>query len=221
MPPRPLEIPGYGATPLPCVLHGTGDERGIAVVFPGAGSAGNRLGGTPARPDLHYTRAVLEAERLAVLEVWWDAGSAAESDRDDWLDANVAAALATASEEFELALLVGRSLGTWALARALSASTPPIDGVPTVWLAPLLDLPVVKAALRELDAPAFVVGGSSDEAFNVAEAEALRDRGVEVVIVDGANHGLEVHDPPTSARLLADTLERLRDFVARTTATAN
>jgi pimeloyl-ACP methyl ester carboxylesterase len=204
--------------PLPCVLHGSGDERGIAVVLPGAASHGNRLGGTPARPDLHYTRAVLLAERLGVLEVWWDAGSAPEHDREGWLDANVAAALAAAAEEGAPALLVGRSLGTWALARALLASAPPLSGVPTVWLAPLLGHPAVSAALQGVDAPAFVVGGSSDEAFDVAEAEALRDRGVEVVVLDGANHGLEVEDPPTSARLLADMLERLRDFVVRAVA---
>lgn len=196
-----------------------GEVRGVAVVFPGGATHGNRLGGTPARPDLHYTRAVLEAERLAVFEVWWDAGSAPENDPEGWLDANVAAALGAASEGFELALLVGRSLGTWGLARALAASTQPIKSLPTVWLAPLLRRPAVLTALKELNAPAFVVGGSSDDAFNVAEAEALRQRGVEVVVLDGANHSLELDDPASSARRLADVLEQLRVFVARSAAT--
>ena len=91
--------------------------------------------------------------------------------------------------------------------------------LPTVWLAPLLERPPVLAALKDLRAPAFVVGGSGDESFNLVEAEALRDSGVEVIVLDGANHGLEVDDPAASARLLADVLDRLRSFVARATAT--
>jgi pimeloyl-ACP methyl ester carboxylesterase len=73
----------------------------------------------------------------------------------------------------------------------------------------------VLRALKELRSPAFVVGGSGDEAFNVVEAEALRDRGVEVVVLDGANHGLEVADPAASARLLAGVLDAMRAFVVR------
>ena len=220
MPPfRPLEVPGYEGAPLPCVLHSSGVERGVAVVFPGTVRNGNRVGGTPARPDLHYTRAVLQAEGLAVFEVWWDAGSAPENDRTGWLDANVAAALGEASKDFELALLVGRSLGTWALARALSNNPDQVGALPTVWLAPLMVRPSVQAALEKLRAPAFVVGGSSDELFNQADVDGLRGLGLEIVVLDGANHALEVADPPTSARMLADMLEKLRGFVTQMTPT--
>lgn len=62
---------------------------------------------------------------------------------------------------------------------------------------------------------AFVVGGTADEAFRPAELETSQ---ATTLALDGADHGLEVDDPPTSARLLADTLDRLRTFVARTTA---
>jgi hypothetical protein len=84
--PKTLEISGYEQVPVPCVLHSSGGESGVAVVFPGAGQQGNRLGSTPARPDLHYTRAVLQAEGLAVFEVWWDGGSLPKDDREGWLD---------------------------------------------------------------------------------------------------------------------------------------
>ena len=87
-----IEIRGYGGAPLPCVLHANGGEEGIAVVFPGAAGKGYRLGGIPARPDLHYTRAVLLAEGVAVFEVWWDADSA-EGGYDPWISANADAAL--------------------------------------------------------------------------------------------------------------------------------
>lgn len=142
-PPTTLEIAGYEQMRVPCVLHSYGGESGVAVVFPGAGQQGNRLGGTPARPDLHYTRAVLQAEGLAVFEVWWDAGSAPTDDLDGWLDANVDAALAAASQDHSLALLAGRSLGTRALARAVSNADWQAHPLPTVWLAPLLSQPSV------------------------------------------------------------------------------
>jgi pimeloyl-ACP methyl ester carboxylesterase len=219
-PPKALEIPGYEQISLPCVLHSYGGERSVAVVFPGAAQRGNRLGGTPARPDLHYTRAVLQAAGLAVFEVWWDAGSLPKDDREGWLDANLSAALTAASQEHSLALLAGRSLGTWALARAVSKSDWKAHPLPTVWLAPLLNHPPVLNALKELRAPAFVVGGSSDEAFDLTEAELLKKSGADVIVLDGADHGLEVDNPAASARHLADVLDEMRGFVNRATSSA-
>lgn len=188
-------------------------ENGIAVVLPGAARDENRIGGTPARPDLHYTREVLQSAGLAVLEVWWDAGTAPADDLEGWLDANTSAALEAASQDHELAVLAGRSLGTWALARLIERDEGQARSVPSIWLAPLLDQPPVLRILRELPALAFVVGGSSDATFSPADAEGLRRGGVEVVVLEGANHGLEVDDPVESARLLAGVLEQMRRFV--------
>jgi pimeloyl-ACP methyl ester carboxylesterase len=215
-----IDIPGYRGEPVPCVLHSAGGERGVGVVFPGAARDGNRLGGTPARPDLHYTRAVLRAEGLAVFEVWWDAGSAPEDALEEWLDANVGAALGAAARDHPLALLAGRSLGTMALARAVSDAEWKRHPVPTVWLAPLLRQRLVAQALSGLRSPAFIAGGDADRAFDVEAAERIRRGGGDVVVLEGANHALEVDDPAASARLLADLVERLRGFVARTTGTA-
>jgi hypothetical protein len=48
----------------------------------------------------------------------------------------------------------------------------------------------------------------------------MRRAGFDIVVLEGANHALEVDDPAASARLLAELVERLRAFVARTTRTA-
>jgi pimeloyl-ACP methyl ester carboxylesterase len=191
------------------VLHADGDESAVAVVFPGASRAGGRIGGSPARPDLHYTRAVLRAEGLAVFEVWWDAGGLPQDDRERWLDENVDAALEAAASEGRVAFLAGRSLGTWALARVVAR--PEWRPVPTIWLAPLLHMPVVAEPLRRLRSPAFAICGGVDEAYDRDVADALE---AEVVVLEGANHALEVDDPAESARLLAGGLERMRRFVA-------
>jgi hypothetical protein len=67
----PLELEGYGGTALPCLLHSAANEVGIAVVLSGGSFLGGRVGGTPARPELRYTRALLKAHGLSVLEVRW------------------------------------------------------------------------------------------------------------------------------------------------------
>jgi pimeloyl-ACP methyl ester carboxylesterase len=131
-------------------------------------------------------------------------------DLDGWLDANANAALAAA----ELALLAGRSLGTWALARLTERDERRARSLPSIWLAPLLDQPPILRVVEQLPAPAFIVGGSSDETFNSVDAESLRRGSVEVVVLDGANHGLEVADPVESARLLAAVVEQMRGFVS-------
>jgi pimeloyl-ACP methyl ester carboxylesterase len=211
-----LEIPGFNGEPLPCVLHAEGGEEGVAVVFPGAAGQGYRLGGIPARPDLHYTRAVLLAEGVAVFEVWWDADTVPEGGYDAWIAANADAALAAATESHRLAALVGRSLGTIALAQIVSRGDWESRSVPTIWIAPLLHLPNVAEALATLASPAFVVGGTDDRAFDPAVVERARADGAEVVTLEGAHHGLEVADPAASARLLADLLDRMREFVRTT-----
>jgi pimeloyl-ACP methyl ester carboxylesterase len=211
-----LEITGYGGAPLPCVVHANGGEEGVAVVFPGAAGKGYRLGGIPARPDLHYTRAVLLAEGIAVFEVWWDADSA-EGGYDPWISTNADAALVAATESHRLAALVGRSLGTLALAELVSRENWAASAVPTIWIAPLLYLPRVAAALEGLASPAFVVGGTADRAFDQEVVERLRDRGSQLAVLEGAHHGLDVSDPADSARLLAGVLDEMREFVRRVT----
>jgi hypothetical protein len=190
---------------LPCVLHGDTDR--VAVVFPGASTHEHRLGGTPARPDLHYARAVLQKHGYSVLEVWWDASSRPAENRDAWYDANVATALSSLNEA--PAFLVGRSLGTYALARRIVAEGDTFDR-PTIWIAPLMNQPIVRDALKRLEAPAFVVGGTADEAFLPAELEMSR---ATILALDGANHGLEVDDPRGSARLLVELVDGLDQFV--------
>ena len=151
--PQELEVTGYRGLVVPCVRYDVDGASGIALILPAAARSGNRLGGTPARPDLHFTRALLQHTGLAVLEAWWDAGSAPREDLDAWIATNADA--------------------------------------------------VVDAATN------------GDELFDVAFAETLQASGVEVVVLEGADHGLAVDDPIESAQLLTHVLRRMRAFVER------
>ncbi len=214
--PSTFEIAGFRGHALPCALHADGDEPGVAVVFPGAVAEGGRIGGSPARPDLSYARSLLRAEGIAVFEVWWDAGPVPRQELDAWIAANADAALAAATEDRPLAALVGRSIGTIALSGIVSHADWERRAVPTIWMAPLLTLPNVASALEGLRSPAFVVGGTGDPAFDAGVVERLSRTNVEVAVIEGAHHGLEVGDDPAgSARLLAGVLDRMREFVVR------
>jgi pimeloyl-ACP methyl ester carboxylesterase len=208
---RTFEVAGYGGAPVPCVLYETGGD-GVALLLPGGSRAGHRLGGTPARPDLHFTSRLLRERGPSVLEVWWDAEGAPDADFRAWLETNALAGAAAAREGGRsLALAAGRSIGTGGLA-ALAARGE-LRGTPTVWLAPLLGHEEIVDALGRLDAPAFVACGEADELCPSEQLARVRGAGHDVHVVPGGNHGLAVAGAAASARALADLLDRLEAFL--------
>lgn len=208
-----FEVEGYGGEPLPSVLHTLDEARGSAVVFPGGARAGYRLGGTPARPDLSYTRALLLTLGLSVLEVWWHADLAPDGDEGEaWLAASAAAGASAAAAAAPLRVAVGRSWGAQALAKLVVGGSAPGT---TVWIAPLLRHPEVREALERCGESACLVTGTADELVPEADVRAVEGAGATVVRIQGANHGFEVDGPAASARALADALDELHVFLER------
>jgi hypothetical protein len=180
---RELVATGYEGRPLPCILHEAGGERRVALVLPGAARSGGRLGGTPARPDLHFTAAVLQSLGFAVLEVWSDVDGAPEDREDLWLEQSARGAIGAIPPDYELGLLVGRSFGTRAL--ALLYRDRSFSATPSIWVAPLLVEVAVAEALQELEAPALVIGGTKDALFDSTVVDRLRAAGRNVLLLDG------------------------------------
>ena len=200
MPARAFEVAGHGGRPLACVAYETGSDR-AAVVLPGSASKSYRLGGTPARPDLNFTRALLVEHGYDVVEVWWDGDTRIDGD-ESWYRENAVAAVTAAGED-RVRVLVGRSLGTIAL-----SLLPDLADLASIWIAPLNHLPEVRHALTSWRGPALVVAGDDDPAFEPIE-------GVETVIVPGGDHALNVGGAVGSARALADALERMDAWLGR------
>ncbi len=200
-----LEVTGHAGQRIPCVFYEGGREA-VAVVFPGAIRSSGRLGGSPARPDLHYTRALLLELGLGVLEVWWNAETKPK-ESEQWYRDNALAAIAAAGQG-RVRLLVGRSLGT-----AGFAHLPEWNHTPSLWIAPLTSAAPVRAALAGWRGPKLVIAGDADDTFE-------RVDGVETVLVPGADHALAVDDPAASARLLADVLDRMRAWLSAEVLTA-
>jgi hypothetical protein len=200
---RELEVAGHGGRAVPCVFFEERRPR-VAVVLPGAIRSGGRLGGAPARPDLNYTRALLLSHGYGVLEVWWDAETMPD-EGEPWLRENALGALDAAGEA-RVRILVGRSIGTWAVA-ALDDSW---AASPAIFLAPVTP---AWPSIRLRPGPGFVVIGDADERYDRAAVEGWRAAGKDVIVIPGANHGLEVADPAASARLLADVLDHMGEWL--------
>jgi hypothetical protein len=148
-----------------------GDPRRTALVLPG-----RMLAGMPI--NAFAIEAVWKQGWRAVLV--WDALDEGEDDMTEWIGARLNAAAAYAGNEGER-LVIGKSLGT------LAAGAVAERGWPAVWLTPLLNhLPFVEM-LRDRTAPALLIGGTNDPAWDGALARELSD---DVLELDGADHGL-------------------------------
>lgn len=196
----------------PAVWHEpAASARGAAVLLPGVRY-------TPARPLLHFTTKVLRTSGFGVLEVWYDYSDldAGSAERDEVYAADAEAALAEADARAEAGerLIVGKSLGTQHLAELVRRGR--VDGVPTVWLTPVLDHdPVMDALLRHVH-PTLVVAGGQDPASPrpaLDELEANTDPAVHVVRIAGADHALERAAPRDAVDALGEAVERMASFV--------
>ena len=198
---RAFEVAGYEGRPLPLVAYEAGAER-AAVILPGNASHGYRLGGSPARPDLSFTRALLIEHGYDVVEVWWKGDERPEAD-DAWYRDNALAAVAAAGEG-RVRLVVGRSMGTIALSLLLRE----LGGLTSMWIAPLTYLAPVREALLWWPGPKLVVAGEADSAFEPVE-------GVATVLVPGGDHALTAGGAPASARALANALDAMDTWLRR------
>ncbi|MFJ9842925.1 alpha/beta hydrolase [Kitasatospora sp. NPDC101155] len=177
-----------------------GDPDRVALVLPGGGYS-------PARPLLHFARAVLLRHGWTVQELWWQlpAGSAdlAMEEWIAWVERQVAEAVD--AERGACRLLVGKSLGSFACGLAADRE------LAAAWLTPILTLDHVAEALGRAQAPTLLVGGSADRRWDRRIADST---GHEVLELPGADHGLERDDDPLgSVDILRQVVERLDRFV--------
>lgn len=101
-------------------------------------------------------------------------------------------------------LLIGKSLGTNAVALAASRA------LPAVWLTPLLTVPWVVDALSAATAPFLLVGGTADRLW---DGEAARRLSPHVMEVEGADHGMFVQGPVIeSITVLAQIVTAVESF---------
>ncbi len=173
-----------------------------AIVMPGAGYS------TQA-PLLWYARrAALEAGRSVLVVT--DVFDRQSDDPIRWVEKRGEATLSYVRAHDVHPLLITKSLTS--LAARLAAA----EGLPAVWLTPLIadqGTPVaaqVLSGLRSGSEPRLLIGGSDDPSWDGQVASTLSN--AEILELPGADHSLEA--PEDVARSL-DHLKRVTDAISR------
>src|SRR5439155_18580695 len=115
-------------------------------------------------------------------------------EQDQWFRADVSAVFdaALAQRNYERVTLVGKSIGTLAVGDLLTTKTR-LPRPECVWLTPLLGNERLCAQIKQVRHRALFVIGTSDPEYDQAKlAEMERATGGESIIIDGADHSLEI-----------------------------
>jgi len=173
-----------------------GDSERVVIGLPGAFAVG--------APALIFCVQGLVRRGWSAIQVT-DEYHDRREDATEWVVARATAAL-TRSGAADRILVVAKSLST--RAAGLVAER----GHPAVWLTPLLNDEESVAGLRRRRAPALLVGGTADPAWDGALARTLSD---DVFELDGVDHGFgRPGDDPL------ETLDNLKRVVEAVTAFA-
>jgi predicted alpha/beta-hydrolase family hydrolase len=211
-----LSISGHGGNPVPNrFFRQDGAARTLAVLFPG-------LWYTCDMPLLYYPLNLLLGHGAEVLQVRADYTVAAYQQRPAherlaWLaaDSQVAVQTAWAQGNYTHLVLVGKSIGTAALATVLP--TLQEKTALAVWLTPLLHQPALVEAAARHKGPALFVAGTADDTYDAATLKNIcQSTGAESLLLEGADHSLEVADDmPRSIQNMGQVMQTMDEFLKR------
>jgi hypothetical protein len=187
-----IDIQGRNGLSIPNSLIRQ-DERNprLAVFFPG-------LTYRNTMPVLYYPRQLLLARGYDILSVDYaydqipEFMGLPEEDKIAWIEADARAAMAAAFAlgRYEHFTLVGKSLGTAAMA-AVAPDEPRLASADLVWLTPGFKTHGVLEGMARCPQRSLIVLGTEDPHYEEAYVEAARARGAEVILLPGLDHGLE------------------------------
>jgi hypothetical protein len=153
---------------------------------------------------LMYAGSVAERRGATVHRHWWSESPSEpfEPKTEAWVSGELEPLLDDLGGS---PLLIARSLGTNAASLAAER------GLPAVWLAPILTVPWIVAAMERATAPLLLVGGTADELWDGTTARRLSPH---VLEVEGADHGLYVPGPLSeSVAVLGRALTAVDEFL--------
>jgi dienelactone hydrolase len=204
--PTILPIQGYQSVAVPNRFYRQSDTACLAVLFPGYRYSCEM-------PILYYPGQLMLTRGADVLQVdyFYDAPPDFDRRGDDptlrqlYADAEAALEAGLRQRRYEQVLLIGKSLGTAAMAHLLSRySTLPRSA--WVWLTPALD-PIDVKRILTIRPQSLVVVGTADpwyDANRIGELEQVAS--ARCVVIEKANHGLLIDG---DIRLSVQALERV------------
>jgi predicted alpha/beta-hydrolase family hydrolase len=213
-----LAIVGYHDEPVPNrFIRHEGDADHLAILLPG-------FGYTSDMPLFYYAENLLTERGADLLRVEYAYNRRPEfaglprDERLRWLIADAVAAYRTglAQRPYRQLTLVGKSLGTLAMAHLLMVEALPPGRVRAVWLTPLLGEERVRTQITHWSGPSLFVIGTDDPHYRAQWLDDLGNAGQnEAVVIDRADHGLDVPgDAVASAEAVLRVVRALSAFLA-------
>jgi hypothetical protein len=191
-----ITIIGYRGEQVPnSYIRQQAKSDHLAILMPG-------LNYTCDMPLLYYSAGLLLARGADVLRVECaynrrvDFQSLPETEQERWVfaDSKAACETALAQRSYHRVTLIGKSLGTLAMGYVLS-SVPTLADARAIWLTPLLRNEKLRSEIREGGQCSLFVIGTVDSNYDSAFlAEARAATNGETLVIEGANHALEVND---------------------------
>jgi dienelactone hydrolase len=210
----PIEAVGYGGQPVPAsmIVHpGATDHLGI--ILPGYRH-------TIDMPDLHYAGLILQKRGADVLRVEYaypktDFRQRPQQEQADRLSADVRAACAAglARRAYKKITLIGKSLGTLAIAHLLE--DPRFAAAACVWSTPVLASDWMCAQIRKHLPRSLFIIGTADDFYNPALLNGLVDatKG-KALVLPGVHHGLEIEgDIPGTLAALNRIVDAMQEYI--------
>ena len=209
-----LTIAGHEYAPVPnTFIRQQAETSHAAIVLPG-------LGYTAQMPLLFYVAELLLAQQADVLQVNYNyldifrGLDSAAKHRRIAADSTTAYRALVAERPYTRLTLVGKSLGTQAMAHLLATQTFPAY-TSALWLTPVLTDPAVRAQMAAFAGPALIVIGTADSFYDPALLAEIGETPTRrFVIVQGADHGMSVNnDVFRSLQALKQVLRAVADFL--------
>jgi hypothetical protein len=187
------------------------------MLFPGYGYRATM-------PLLYYPERLLVARGADVLRVEYAYDRQPEFrridqvGRDQWFydDVQAACEVGLAQRSYGRITLVGKSIGTQAIGHLLEVEDR-LAGAEYVWLTPLLRDPLLRAQIERGQPRSLFVIGTADPHYGLgALAQAEGATGGESVVVEGADHSLEIEgDILRSLHAMEQVMGALERFLCR------
>jgi pimeloyl-ACP methyl ester carboxylesterase len=167
-------------------------------------------------PLLYYPARMLSARGADVLRVDYDYRHTGPEARGGAFAADVAATweAGLAARPYERVTLIGKSLGTLALGQLL-ATVPNPPPMRSLWLTPLFRDARLRAQAMAIRQPAFFAAGTADPHYDAEALAAVQEAtGGEALVIEGANHSLEIEgDVGGSIRILERVMRAIEAFI--------
>lgn len=215
---RKLDITGYQDKPVPNELvRPDGGVNRLAIVLPG-------FGYTCDMPLFYYAESICIESGIDVLRVEYAYNKVRgfaklpAAERDRWLAGDVTAAYRAgiAQGAYRELILIGKSLGTAAMAHLLTMPDRFPGDIRAVWLTPAFRLPGLAERMSRCRVPSLLVIGDADQHYDAAALDTLRaTTNPELLVIPGADHSLEIPgDLTASIAALQQTMQAVERFLS-------